>query len=142
MTIEEAIKRMEWMSWKCRSTGNAIIGGDDVDCLEMAISALREQSKVVDSDQFNATQRVANTDNALNGWISVEDRLPDLELVEVKINDTELYPCLAVIKNERARNEKFVGKVWYDGECFMNGIGEIEVVTHWMPLPEPPEVEV
>lgn len=45
MTRLEAIKRLEWMSWACRSVGSAVICGDDVACLELAVAALREQEK-------------------------------------------------------------------------------------------------
>ena len=76
-------------------------------------------------------------------WISVKDRLPDLELVEAKANDFDLYACLATIKNERARNGRYVGKAWYDGELFMDSdfVDITYDVTHWMPLPEPPKGE-
>ena len=49
-------------------------------------------------------------------WISVKDRLPDLELVEAKTFDWDLYPCLVTIKNERAMGGRYVGKAWYDGK--------------------------
>lgn len=128
MTREEAIKMLQ-VEIACMREF-CMDEPEISEAYEMAIAAMREQ------ENLESKLRVFES----SGWISVKDRLPDLELVEVKTNDTELYPCLAVIKNECARNGKFVGKVWYDGECFMNGIGEIEVVTHWMPLPEPPEV--
>lgn len=33
------------MSWACRSVGSAVICGDDVACLELAVAALREQER-------------------------------------------------------------------------------------------------
>ena len=77
-------------------------------------------------------------------WISVKDeRKPDLELVEAKANDFDLYACLVTIKNERARDGRYVGKAWYDGEGFMDGdcVDITYEVTHWMPLPQPPKGE-
>ena len=76
-------------------------------------------------------------------WISVKDRLPDLELVEAKANDWDLYPCLATIKNDRAKDGRYVGKAWYDGKGFMDAdcVDITYEVTHWMPLPQPPKVE-
>jgi hypothetical protein len=89
-----------------------------LDALEMAIFAL-EQTR----------------------WISVKDRLPDLELVEAKTFDCDLYPCLVTIKNERAMGGRYVGKAWYDGKGFMD-VDCVDItyeVTHWMPLPQPPK---
>ena len=76
-------------------------------------------------------------------WIPVTERLPDLELVEAKVDDFDLYACLATIKNDRARNGRYVGKAWYDGERFMDSdcVDITYNVTHWMPLPEPPKGE-
>lgn len=73
-------------------------------------------------------------------WILVKERKPDLELVEAKGDDFDLYACLATIKNDRARNGRYVGKAWYDGERFMDSdcVDITYNVTHWMPLPEPP----
>ena len=39
----EAIKRLEWMIMACKFTNSVTIGGDDMECLEMAVTALREQ---------------------------------------------------------------------------------------------------
>ena len=76
-------------------------------------------------------------------WISVKERLPDLELVEVKTDDKDVFPCLAVRKHPRAKNGKYTAKVWYDGYGFIDGISNdvTDEVTHWMPLPEPPKGE-
>ena len=82
-------------------------------------------------------------DNQVSKWISVKDRLPDLELVEVKTDDNDLFPCLAVRKHPRAKNGKYTAKVWYDGYGFIDGISNdvTDEVTHWMPLPQPPKGE-
>ena len=74
-------------------------------------------------------------------WIPVTERLPDLELVEVKTDDKDVYPCLAARKHPRANNGKYTAKVWYDGCGFIDGISNdvTDEVTHWMPLPGPPK---
>ena len=73
-------------------------------------------------------------------WIPVTERLPDLELVEAMSNDTDFYPCLAVIKHERLMGRRYISKLWYDKNGFIDGdcIDRTSNVTHWMPLPEPP----
>lgn len=58
-------------------------------------------------------------------WISVEDRLPD-DCVEVLVHDTD---CGVIIG-------------WYDKKdnCFAcEFISPLDAVTHWMPLPKPPQ---
>lgn len=76
-------------------------------------------------------------------WIPVTERLPDLELVEAKANDIDLYPCLVTVKDKRAKNGRYVGKAWYDGDQFIDSdcVDITYDVTHWMPLPEPPKGE-
>ena len=76
-------------------------------------------------------------------WIPVEERFPDLELVEAMSNDTDFYPCLAVIKHERLMGRRYISKLWYDKNGFIDGdcIDRTSNVTHWMPLPEPPKEE-
>lgn len=62
------------------------------------------------------------------GWISVEDRLPEVyEVVIIWIPPDE-RPTMGYRITERA---------WTEIEGDSTGRG----VTHWMPLPDPPEVE-
>ena len=60
------------------------------------------------------------------GWISVKDRLPDpkVRVLTIRMRD----PDTATV-------DFFTGKCWtYDREWMPR-----EAVTHWMPLPDPPE---
>ena len=104
MTIEEAIKTIELaiaeVEW--------VYPIDYAAAFDVAISALRAQQE----KQFG-------------GWISVKDKLPEVE-------DWD--------KNVLTIND--VGKfrvAYYDGHCWRNSIGEIvgwlAPITHWMPLP-------
>ena len=74
-------------------------------------------------------------------WIPVTERLTDLELVAAKANDLHAYPCLCVVKDQMARGGRYVTKLFYNGENFMDGDMWPWTVktTHWMPLPEPPK---
>ena len=65
----------------------------------------------------------------MNGWISVEDGLPE-EKQFVLVYGKNLYPnkhdagCMAVS--------------WHIDYNYWFGFGRTGKITHWMPLPEPP----
>ena len=107
-----------------------------------AVEALRTYATVTDnktlSDDINHWVGEGET---AQKWIPVTERFPDLELEEVKTDDHDLFPCLAVRKHPKAKNGKYTAKVWYDGYGFLDGISNdvTDEVTHWMPLPEPPK---
>lgn len=81
----------------------------------------------------------------VNKWISVTERLPNVELDKAKILGWDVYPCLVTIKDKEAIDGRYVRKAFfYDGERFLktNCKDITSTVTHWMPLPKPPkEVE-
>ena len=108
MTREEAIKRLE----SCDECGDCLTCAAHDEALGMAIAALREQE-------------TATNCNGLGGWISVEERLPE-------VGQRVLVCSLYDLQN--------IG--WHLGD----GRWQIKTAypdtpTHWMPLPEPPEVE-
>ena len=63
-------------------------------------------------------------------WISVDERLP-----EEKVN------CIVHYKHAYCENDDYwtIGICFYDGEKFQ--LNPAYKVTHWMPLPTPPEGE-
>ena len=84
------------------------------EALEMAISAIRQRDV---------------TDANVGKWISVKDRLPEAGGYVV---------CIAK-RNPFSRFMPMVARIEKNG--WANPITEqyISEVTHWMPLPEPPE---
>jgi hypothetical protein len=71
--------------------------------------------------EFHAKQKQSEN----NGWISVEERLPQDHL-NVIVHTTDCETTIA----------------WYSlsNECWMQGCNFYEYnVTHWQPLPEPPK---
>ncbi len=63
-------------------------------------------------------------------WIKCSDRMPE--------EGREVLACLvAGYSDPRARQMSFEGRVWCSGACDY----DVDEVTHWMPLPSPPEVE-
>ncbi len=70
-----------------------------------------------------------------NGWISVKDRRPEPNtwiMVYIK------YPSPVFEFETGIQKMSGIKKVFYYGEGFYCDFGTI---THWMPLPEPPESE-
>lgn len=62
-------------------------------------------------------------------WISVEERLPPTgKAVLVYVNNAKgVWPCVTI-------------DAW-DGSWVKNADSEWHIVSHWMPLPEPPKEE-
>ena len=122
MTREEAIKVLEKQFDK--SCGNYRYQNaeklDFEDALWMAISALRQQDV---------------TDKDAGKWISVKDRLPDcmgevLVIVSGKPHENITLDGAYEIA-EYDPVEGWILEMWPE---WCSG-----VVTHWMPMPEPPE---
>ena len=85
--------------------------------LDMAIAALREQE--------SAENAHCNSCKKCNSWISVEEKLPE-DWVWVQVYRSA----------NKTMDTDFCTPSRKGGWCHYNDI------THWMPLPEPPEVEV
>ena len=103
-------------------------------------------------------------------WISVEERLPEAEkevrvLCKASWNSKYRYQCQAFYEPKGMLREEsdygwdyeccseyseedddyFVNPGWYErihNWDEYSAVGIADEVTHWMPLPEPPEVEV
>lgn len=124
MTREKAIKMLECIA---TDTTGALAGESGkhaeflvrvIDSLDMAIAALEEQE--------NAKTAHCNCCKKGNSsWISVADRLPTAE--DANPNES----VLAILKEDG-----FAKSWWYDIV-----VRHPKEFTHWMPLPEPPEVD-
>lgn len=113
MKIEKVIKQLESILDHTRSMAASPDADDiwkkDIAALEFAITALRSMSETTKP-----------------GWISVKERLPkDFDQALVYDGD-KCYPIGICHKGESG--------IWYSDMAY--GMGTI---THWMPLPEPPE---
>lgn len=76
-----------------------------------------------------------------NEWISVEDRLPEIDPHgKGRYGGTRSVRVLCVCKQRDGRI--FVKEGYYepcgDGSVYWRIPGSIDSVTHWMPLPAPP----
>lgn len=77
-------------------------------------------------------------------WISVEDRLPE-EKVNSLTHDFAEVICFCdfggIPRRTDVRMYKFGKRSWSEEGHFWNGGQTMDgIVTHWMPLPEPPEL--
>ena len=60
-------------------------------------------------------------------WISVEDRLPEAS------KEKEVLVCLRLdAVRQLVTTHRIAGKRWFESKAWKR-------VTHWMPLPEPPQ---
>lgn len=76
----------------------------------------------------------------MNGWISVEDRLPE-ERINPKRDDFEYVLCAT--KFGDVRPYQYGTAIGHTQAHFWHGLGIVdEFVTHWMPLPKPPKEDV
>ena len=74
-------------------------------------------------------------------WISVEERLPSGWWIEPDTGYREPEEYIVFVKGAIAPTVANC----IDGKftnIHQDGLGFADVITHWMPLPEPPEVEV
>ena len=80
----------------------------------------------------------------MTDWISIEDKKPAIdEIVLVWLPKQRTFVCLRYDPNRNVKN--WVSHVWYEEPNWSfkaRDAGQfmpiVEPVTHWMPLPEPP----
>lgn len=109
---------------------------DDYLKLREEYQALRDKAVSLEVERSIMAKYIAEIarERAAQGWIPVDERLPD-----------DAFGCLLIVEDDDYWGEPrkvllpyFAG---YDGEQWNDGDGcrvRFEV-THWMPLPNPPE---
>ena len=116
--------------------------------------AIEEMAKVIDeftdplsardihkadfSEQFS--EHLYNAGYRKQEWISVDERLPDKELRELRLrckNPDKYYECIVYVQFETFGIT--CGAYYTDGKFKKDERSPMYHVTHWMPLPEAPK---
>ena len=116
--LEKILKEIEHKKWECINRDYIYGSGDRVNGLDMAIDIIRKHMN--------------------DGWIPVEDRLPERTLDE-KINESYQKYLVFIDGVDGWDIDIAVYDFWNDKKWreAHDGYGEIENVIAWRPLPEP-----
>lgn len=71
----------------------------------------------------------------MNKWVSVADRLPDEGDIVLCFEPRKYNQCVTQFIDSKSGFQK----EWYEKDG--DGFGYHPFITHWMPLPEPPDIE-
>lgn len=102
-------------------------------CSLMVDPAFEEQQEGVVIESIKSILSSLSTQEGNKGWISVEDQLPEKDqYVVAYINGGENHKYRRVVT--------FNGQTeWYGDSVYSHALpNNLHNVTHWMPLPEPP----
>ena len=99
--------------------------------LDKANDAIEELSRVAEVNAKRAMFWAAQAEKY--NWISVTERLPE--------DRSDVFAYLKYEMGGRIAAANYDKGIWQD--CVMGGLYRTEegVVTHWMPIPEPPKEE-
>jgi hypothetical protein len=99
-------------------------------------------------------ERLYNAGYRKQEWISIDDRLPETKLTNVKIDSQDIESGKTMETEERMMNSSELVAVLYEAHMdgkfgtfvgfdqFVDGRWfYTDTVTHWMPLPEPPKMK-
>lgn len=101
---------------------------DDLFCTMHICGEARVYIRKLENQIGELTEKVAQLEAAQPKWISVKEKLPE--------NDDNYL----VFTSDR--NDAVIATYYGDGEWLEYDLTNlIPLVTHWMPLPEPPETE-
>lgn len=103
--------------------------------IRKAADTIEELNDFTDSQCARLLKKLQEAEKAIPRWISVEERLPDFY-------ETVLVIASGKPKKNIALDHAIMTAVHYESDGWgLDEFPEFETpeVTHWMPLPEPPE---
>lgn len=73
----------------------------------------------------------------MNKWISIDDSAKSKNLL-----NWNKYIIYGVYTNELKEQIEFIDcAIWFEGTFNHHELDERHIITHWMPLPEPPKTK-
>lgn len=102
---------------------------------ELAYEEVQDAIKEAAKEDFIALAKDNNVPR--NSWISVKDRLPNLYHMVLVTGRNSVGGSFGVIKGSYDGDEAG----WYRDDVAQYANSREDVITHWMPLPESPEVK-
>ena len=103
--------------------------------LRMAAERVKRLAAIVGQNGVKAVVATLQ-DTPTGGWISAADRLPYAELDEYLKEYNEIPEFVVMI-----RGAVVPTALCFDGRSWHSHDGDRYPVTHWMPMPNPPERE-
>ena len=143
MKTQDEIKK--WLECCTYGTCNSCpYFGDECDSDREVIDTL-EYIQQLEHQIGELTEMVAQLEAAQPKWISVEERLPEPNTTVLLIAHGWEPELVYIGKLEKVESEKswLTGLVSKASEWMVYGFSYFKepIVTHWMPLPEPPKEE-
>ncbi|MDQ9214939.1 DUF551 domain-containing protein [Escherichia marmotae] len=86
------------------------------------------------SQTYKLNQLSGNSPVTPDGWISCSERMPEKNqnvLISVNFDSSLVEPLIC--------SARYTGSTFRRGEATIKSGNGVEQVTHWMPLPEPPQ---
>ena len=102
--------------------------------------------EIIDNKEFMNQVNINILKPKFGEWISVEDRLPEIETENIRkrnrcYSESIRVLCVCKQKSGKVMVKEGYCRIYDDDHISWKIPGSIDSVTHWMPLPQPPKGE-